>query len=495
MPNPELGPPIVKKKQEKETETLDLTSCIPVSREKENDTLYNQFESEDYAVEFQGRLTVHGDGPLTPQTKRQCRPTPVKSQEEEEGHHKCVRDKQERDAINLDLENDVFPEVTGGYDFRTRKRYCTRSTTRGGDHPVAIQMPLVSKGQNMHPTYVPFAMTDINCLVERMPPPSEGGNKWMTSFCSLTTGMQLALGDWRSLICRQLAQWDVDQIEVAAATKDLPNRIALGPYATALGRAMRDKFPVPLGAVHSLTFKLTDSENIHGYLTRRKEEWLGAVGCHPGTDRLQTTLFRQSVMAGLPQGVRGAMENNPDLPGSTTDVWERHLSHHIKIYREKEASKKDGVVSAQEQLLKLQLDEARRKVNDKMKEEQVNKDRQMVQHLSQQPPPQEQSQAVWLYNPYWGGPRGGRIGGRGRGRGTGMAASGYGKDLCHRCGQRGHWRNSCPWSQQFRTQRNFDFPPYGVYPDPPHCPPAGRGNIPQTQGPPQHQAPNQGAAP
>lgn len=91
--------------------------------------------------------------------------------------------------------------------------------------------------------------------------------------------------------------------------------------------------------------------------------------CHPGSDNLHTTLFRQAVMPGLPQIVKEVMEANPDLPGSTVDVWERHLSHHINAHKSKQQGKKEGVVAAQEQLLKIQLEEARKKFNEKRKEE------------------------------------------------------------------------------------------------------------------------------
>ncbi len=40
-------------------------------------------------------------------------------------------------------------------------------------------------------------------------------------------------------------------------------------------------------------------------------------------------IFRSAVMSGAPNGVKQAMEGNPDIPGATNEVWERHLVFHI----------------------------------------------------------------------------------------------------------------------------------------------------------------------
>ncbi|TWW54211.1 hypothetical protein D4764_0180670 [Takifugu flavidus] len=95
-----------------------------------------------------------------------------------------------------------------------------------------------------------------------MPPPAEGGGKWMSTLFSLTQSMQLAVGDFRGILGRQVSLWDLDK------------------------------------------------------------------GCHPGS---------------------------------------------------KQQGKKEEVMTAQEQLLKMQLDEALKKLNDKHKEE-----KQMVQQFSRQ---------------------------------------------------------------------------------------------------------------
>ncbi|XP_056886022.1 uncharacterized protein LOC130524190 [Takifugu flavidus] len=304
-----------------------------------------------------------------------------------------------------------------------------------------LQAPLIQKRGGQEPVYIPFAITDINCLVDKMPPPAEGGGKWMSRLFSLTQSMQLVMGDFRGILGRQVSLWDLDKVEVAAGIKDRPNAARFGPCATRVGEAMRQVFPISPGAMQNLRFKWEESESAHGFLTRCKEEWMCATGCHPGSDNLHTTLFHQAIILGLPQLVKEAMEGNPDLPGSTADVWERHLSHHINTFKAKQQGKKEEVMTAQEQLLKIQLDEALKKLNDKQKEE-----KQMVQQFPRQVQPDQlcPQQDFALINPYWASPRGGMCGRHGR-QGYGLIGGYLGRDQCHACKGYGHWQRDCPY--------------------------------------------------
>ncbi|GCC43971.1 hypothetical protein chiPu_0028325 [Chiloscyllium punctatum] len=88
-------------------------------------------------------------------------------------------------------------------------------------------------------------------------------------------------------------------------------------------------------------------------------------------------------MAGMPKEVKEAIESNPDIPDCSTEQWEKHLTHHMKRHRTKQDEDKQSNVSAQVQLLKLQLDEARRKAKDTKKASQK-----MTNQMVQQPSPQ-----------------------------------------------------------------------------------------------------------
>ncbi len=233
------------------------------------------------------------------------------------------------------------------YDLRSRK------------NSQAMQMPLIQQGPRQGEVYQPFSFTDMNCILDKMPPPSEGGGPWMSKFCQYTLGYKLAMGDWRALIGKQLGMWDIRQLETAAGTTHLPDASPFSPHATNIGKALRDTFPIPPSAMHALTFHIKDGEDVSSFLIRCKGEWTDTAGSHPGSSIIQTTLFRNAVMTGMPISVKEVMEGNPDIPSCSTEQWEKHLTHHLKRYRSKLEEDKQNLDNTQAQLLKLQLDKAR----------------------------------------------------------------------------------------------------------------------------------------
>ncbi|GCC43042.1 hypothetical protein chiPu_0027222 [Chiloscyllium punctatum] len=143
-------------------------------------------------------------------------------------------------------------------------------------------------------------------------------------------------------------------------------------------------------------------------------------------------------MAGMPNEVKEAMESNPDISGCSTEQWEKHLAHHMKCHRTKQDEDKQSNESAQVQLLKLQLDEARRKANDTKKASQK-----MTHQMVQQPLPQNNLPSLdptpdWMpHHLHHGGRPIGVAGGmRGRGRGHG-GLRGQPPNTCFECGQPG----------------------------------------------------------
>lgn len=70
---------------------------------------------------------------------------------------------------------------------------------------------------------------------------------------------------------------------------------------------MRNKYPVPHGAVNSLAFRMRDDEDTPAFLIRCETQWHDTTGRDLGTDELQTTMFRKAVMEGMPKAVRAAM--------------------------------------------------------------------------------------------------------------------------------------------------------------------------------------------
>ncbi|MPV02340.1 hypothetical protein FVA96_24420 [Escherichia coli] len=107
------------------------------------------------------------------------------------------------------------------------------------------------------------------------------------------------------------------------------------------------------------------------YLDECKETWVKHTGHHPGTAGVQREWFRQAVLEGVPESVKAKMMTNPDLPGSDSAVWERHLLHHLQDATEEATGEDKQLKELQARLLKLQLAKVRQEVSDK---EQKGKD-------------------------------------------------------------------------------------------------------------------------
>ena len=56
-------------------------------------------------------------------------------------------------------------------------------------------MPLITAG-NGGQKYRPFGLGDVQAIVDKMPPISEGGGRWLGKLDSLTAGQMMALGDF-----------------------------------------------------------------------------------------------------------------------------------------------------------------------------------------------------------------------------------------------------------------------------------------------------------
>lgn len=157
-------------------------------------------------------------------------------QQEEDGEVQWSYDNDETDPDSGDLHTvcitghmQTFPptptHLPGTHSYGLRNRAELKK-------PPQYQMPLIQTGRG--PTvYQPFGFTDLHCLKDKMPPPSEGGGPWMEKFIKQTLGHQLALGDWRALLGQQISSWEIMDIEKDAKTEGLPD---VAPFAQ-IGRA------------------------------------------------------------------------------------------------------------------------------------------------------------------------------------------------------------------------------------------------------------------
>lgn len=284
--------------------------------------------------------------------------------------------------------------------------------------PVPQHMfPLIRKDPQAAEIYHPFSFTDMNCILDKMPSPEGGGGMWLSKLIKETLSHKIAVGDWRALLCKQTSMWELQSVETEAGTSHLPDSTPFALYATAIGTAMRKRYPVPDGTLENLSFTFQEGQNLTDFLTKSKESWTDIVGNHPSYDKMQTAMFRMAILEAIPKPVREIMLNDPNLPSSTTEYWERHLKHHMKRHNAKREEDKDDRDMARVELLKLQLEEAQKRANDT----ENKSEHQMVQ----QPHPQVKR-----------GPR--EWGRRRQTRWRGQ------RDRCHACGHLGHWKRMCP---------------------------------------------------
>jgi len=142
----------------------------------------------------------------------------------------------------------------------------TRSKTKC-NKVTCSQLPLIQAGNQ--DKYRPFGIGDVQALVDKLPP-AEGGNLWLSQLDSLTSGQKLVLGDFRAVISRCLTGADVREIEGEARTNKDPDDIPFTRVSTAIGKAMRDKYPLP-NASTMPKLKWDHKQNPREFLDKSKE--------------------------------------------------------------------------------------------------------------------------------------------------------------------------------------------------------------------------------
>ncbi|XP_013856615.1 uncharacterized protein LOC106512569 [Austrofundulus limnaeus] len=138
--------------------------------------------------------------------------------------------------------------------------------------------PLLHSGGQIK--YKPFAFGDVQALVERLPPLTEGGSKWLNVVDSFTKGMTLAVGDMRALLARCVTSTKMCEIEVAAKwghrVLDSDPMII---HIAALAEALREAYPLPEGAGVP-KFQWKPGQNLTSYLDQCKQDWHDRTHCH-----------------------------------------------------------------------------------------------------------------------------------------------------------------------------------------------------------------------
>ncbi len=337
--------------------------------------------------------------------------------------------------------------------------------------------------------YQPWSHSDMTAVLAKLPPITSGGGRWLTKLMALCHGTTLAVGDLRCLLGQILTASQMRDFEVNADITNSPNDDPYTTVCTNVGSTLRKQFPTPPTTYQNIKFRIKPGETGSGYYFRCAAEWEQMVEENSLNNPITRDIFRSAVMSGAPNGVKQAMEGNPDIPVATNEVWERHLVFHIDRTVDKLHKEEEELEKTKNQLLKLQLDLARASGSKKTK--------QMSQQSVNDPPTPSiispylgydqgpTYQPPWSQMGNWGGyrvQRGGNMGFKGR-RGRGGEPQRGG---CFLCGSPDHWKNECP-SQQGGGQ--FTGPPAGGW-GPLRGGPGGRGRGPHASQYPGQQHPS-----
>ncbi|XP_014834290.1 PREDICTED: uncharacterized protein LOC106911977 [Poecilia mexicana] len=322
--------------------------------------------------------------------------------------------------------------------------------------------------------YVPFPLGDRDAIVDKLPSITAGGSLWLAELDLLTSGMTLAMGDFRAIMSRCMSGMVMKEVEHAAGTQNVNNSTAVHHVMTPLARAIKKEFPLATTAPIT-KFEWDHAMDPKEYINKSAETWLKQTTVNPkGPHTNLTEMFREAILKGVPEQVVDSIKNNPDLMGCEHVRWERHLLHHLIKAQDELKKKQSDTKDLENQLLKLQLQEAKQNIGRKRKDQmmvaaavtgpssQVSPTQTVTPNYMQNTnqymggffPP---SVYPYMYpqNRYGGPPRGegwqgaGR-GRRGMGRGRGVRGAwsqAEGRDVCYICGRTGHWASRC-WETQ-----------------------------------------------
>lgn len=211
-------------------------------------------------------------------------------------------------------------------------------------HPSsALGMPLVVAAGGER-RYKPYGVGDVTSLAQMLPPIIDGGAGWLRQLDKVTSGTQLALGDFRAIAGRCMTVTTLEEIQVLAAVTTRPDSTPFFRVQEQIGNAVRQQYPTPnASAIIKLEWNL--DQNSRDYVEQVKEKWLQNTGYNPSTRGLHQVWFRQAVLEGVPEQVREKFLDDPDLEGADAHRWERHLVHHLDKYKQIK-DKKRGVGGA-----------------------------------------------------------------------------------------------------------------------------------------------------
>ena len=351
-------------------------------------------------------------------------------------------------------------------------------------------LPLMNQAEGRQPVYVPWKQRDLKTLCDCLPPLSDGGSKWIRMFEQETASDNLCLGDLRGILFRLEGGAVQRKIDQGAGTYRMTQETLFNNHRGAWWEQIRTEWPTSANMDAMAGLKREPGEETHKYLKRAAALWLDNMGSRPDKSDSNKFMWRAAVIAGLDKAIQDDLGLVVGLCRMSDTIWREHIVHYVRRYDKAKDTSEEESKKLALRLLKLQISKEEEEV-DKSKPKKI---KQMLQgeapSLEAQLPPQplyyppqqgttyaylppawQQSQHPYPENAPYGYGRG-QPPMRGRGRGNPT------DNICHRCGQVGHWARGCPSGRQ---PAQYQTPPQ----QPPH---SGRGQN-RPPGPPAQTAP------
>ncbi|XP_070411319.1 uncharacterized protein [Nothobranchius furzeri] len=274
-----------------------------------------------------------------------------------------------------------------------------RRHTRSMGPPPTYQLPWC----RINPMPRKFISRIPLALIDKLPDIQEGGNTWLSDFDTLTAGQDLALGDFRAVITRCTSRSQAEALEKDAGTTRDSNSVPLSRVIAQLGPAVRKMFPLKDSSTMS-KIKWDTKQNPSIYLNQAIDNWVAQTGQHPSKRGTSSMWFKKAVLKGVPDSVTQKMEDNPDLQDCDFSMWKKHLIFNLNKVQVKEEKDSDNLEDLQKQLLRVQLQAAKKTLGEKG--DKVKK--QMVASTATPPTPQtlpdQVSPIAWQPQPPYSGP-------------------------------------------------------------------------------------------
>ncbi|XP_069749525.1 uncharacterized protein [Narcine bancroftii] len=203
------------------------------------------------------------------------------------------------------------------------------------------QCPLLITGQG-NQKYVPWSRMDLESLMKKLPPLSNGAGPWISCFERETCQEQLALADVRTIMIKIKAEGALKQIERILRSSKLGDEIEFDPLRNRFWEALRETFPTPYSLDALVTLQLKEGETAHEYLSRAWDLWETGTGERPDHSPLGNAHFCNGTINGLPGPVQAKLKDIVGLEKMSEDLWKRHLTHALKRHRQSEQAKSES---------------------------------------------------------------------------------------------------------------------------------------------------------